>query len=60
MHNGDTDSVGLPLPGISAFTRVFDALCGERWRSASLNSITEITPDWDLCKMSNLTASADP
>ena len=25
-----TNSVELPLPGTSAFTRVFDALCGAR------------------------------
>jgi hypothetical protein len=30
-HNGATCSVGLPLPGISACTRVFDALSGEGW-----------------------------
>jgi hypothetical protein len=30
-HKGATRSVGLPLPNISAFTRVFDALWGEGW-----------------------------
>src|SRR5262249_24520541 len=29
MHVGASRSVGLPLPNISAFTRVFDALWGE-------------------------------
>jgi hypothetical protein len=31
MHGGATGSVGLPLPSISAFTRVFNALWGEGW-----------------------------
>src|SRR5713226_4532541 len=29
-----------PLPGISAFTRVFDALCGERLRTARGAAVT--------------------
>jgi hypothetical protein len=56
-------AVGLPLPGISAFTRVFDALWGEGGGEGVTAALTKhgnaLTPPLSLREREQSTACAD-